>query len=233
MRFTRFVALSLGLALAGPVACTMPGPTGASPAKTARRTPVVFVHGYLLGPSQWTTAINRFKAKGYTDADLMAIKYDYNVSVVDSARTLAQAVDTLRARTGAPKVDIVSHSMGSLVTKQCIIAGGCATKVAHWMSISGVDNGTALELSPGLPSNEDVQGHTPVRQYLQDHWGDLVAQGVKVEVQWAPLDLIVWPSTLSKEPPPAVNKQVSVILNHLTIYLAPGVIDESIRFLGT
>ena len=32
--------------------------------------------------------------------------------------------------------------MGSMVAKTCIIIGGCKGKVAHWETMSGVDNGT-------------------------------------------------------------------------------------------
>jgi triacylglycerol lipase len=251
MRYRPFGALALTLVLVGGVAscanpspiATVSDPTASAPTASApeaaastkpARTPVVFVHGYLENPSMWVAAKVAFKAKGYTDADMVAISYDYNASVVDSAPTLAKAVDALLKSTGAPNVDIVSHSLGSFVTKQCIISDGCKKKVDHWMSISGVDNGTSTELAPGLPSNEDVHGRTPVRQYLQDHWTDLVQQGVAVEVQWSKNDGIVKPPELSKEPAPATDREVDGVppLYHLVIPSDPSVLAETIKFFG-
>jgi triacylglycerol lipase len=226
MRYVRLGSLAVALTVvSGSAACT-----GAAAAPSGR-TPVIFVHGYLEGPANWSVAIARFRTAGYGDAELDAVRYDYVVSVTESAKTLAHEVDAVRARTGAAKVDIVSHSLGSLVTKQCIIADACAGKVAHWMSISGADNGTTVELGD-TPSGDDVHGRSPVRAYLDAHWSDLVAQGVRVEVQWTPFDEIIRPPRNSEEPAPAVNKRVFA-LDHLTIILTPAVIDEAVRFLAS
>jgi triacylglycerol lipase len=243
MRFRRLGALALTLTIAGTTAaCTTPPPP--------KHNPVIFVHGYLLGPANWTTAIAQFTAAGYAPSEIVAIRYDYVVSVIDSAPTLAQAVDEVRARTGAERVDIVSHSLGSLVTKQCILGDApagkpdCHGKVAHWMSLAGVDNGTKVELAiaKGQPSNEDVQGRPPVCQSpcdpapvypkLQSRWNGTVCQGVSVEVQWTPNDEIVKEPERSREPAPAVNLEVHS-LDHISIISDPPVIAETIRFFAS
>jgi len=228
MRYQRLAPLALTVALMGGMmtTCTVP-PSG--------KTPVVFVHGYLMEPWNWQATIAQFKAAGYSDADLFATDYDYTFFVKDSAPTLARDVDALLARTGAAKVDIVSHSLGSFVTKQCIILDGCANKVSHWMSLAGVDNGTEVELvAPWdyVRSNEDVQGRTTAIKDLQDRWCHLVNQGVQVEVQWTPNDLIVRPPNRSEEPAPAVNKPVNS-LDHISITVDPPVVAETIRFFNS
>jgi hypothetical protein len=129
---------------------------------------------------------------------------------------------------------VVSYSLGSLVTRQCIVVDGCRGKVRRWMSIAGVDNGTDVELpsARGTASNEDVQGRTPVIGDLRARWGELVAQGVMVEVQWTPLDGIVVPSDRSTLPPPASNRRVEG-LNHLTMPTDPAVVAETVRFFDS
>jgi hypothetical protein len=227
VRHKLFGALALSLALVGGAAgCTAPP-----------RTPVVFVHGYLIGPGSMGPAVAQFEAAGYPAANVFVFDYfvDQDRSVTVIAPKLAAFVSDVLARTGASRVDVLSHSLGSLVTKQCIIVSGCQDKVSHWMSLAGVDNGTEVELvKPPLhsDSNEDVQGRTPVIANLQSHWCRLVDQGVKVEVQWTPTDGIVVPPERSREPAPAVNLQVAS-LNHITIVGDPPVIAETVRFFGS
>ena len=234
------VALGLGLALmvamtacrgggGGGTTTTMPGGGGGGNG----RAPVVFVHGFGGSASQWSGVMNQFVSRGYSRSQLSAISYNSQVGIETSARTLEAEVNRV-SRNGVIKVDIVSHSMGSMVAKTCIIIGGCKGKVAHWETMSGVDNGTANEIiiARGTRSNEDVQGRTPLRKQLQDSWQDgIVAQGVKVQVHWSPSDGIVVPGSLSQEPPPAINIQTN--LNHMNIYSNSGVIGQVVAFFGT
>jgi triacylglycerol lipase len=197
--------------------------------------PVIFVHGFGSSASQWTGVMNQFRAKGYASSELSAISYNSQVAIATSSQTLSAEVQKVLARTGAPRVDIVSHSMGSMVAKTCIIIGGCKGKVAHWESMSGVDNGTENEIiiARGTRSNEDVQGRTPLRKQLQDGWQDgIVARGVKVQVHWSRNDGIVVPGKTSIEPEPANNIE-KPSLNHLNIYSDAVVIGEVVTFFGT
>jgi triacylglycerol lipase len=200
------------------------------------RNPVVFVHGFGSSATQWTGVIRQFRSRGYaSNVSLTAISYNSSVGIEVSARTLETEVNRVIRVTGSTKVDIVSHSMGSMVAKTCIIIGGCKGKVAHWNTISGVDNGTANEIiiARGTRSNEDVQGRTPLRKQLQDSWQDgIVAQGVKVQVHWSRNDGIVVPGNLSMEPPPAINIEKSS-LNHMSIYSNATVISEIVAFFAT
>jgi triacylglycerol lipase len=239
----RTAAPVLGFVVLATVAgCTRPpggGPgtttTTAGNPSPGGRNPVVFVHGFGSSASQWTGVMNQFRAKGYTSAQLSAISYQSPPAITESAKVLEAEVGRVLARTGAAKVDIVSHSMGSMVAKTCIIVGGCKGKVAHWETMSGVDNGTANEIAiaRGTRSNEDVQGRTPLRKQLQDGWQEgIVAEGVKVQVHWSANDGIVVPGSLSQEPPPAVNI-AKPGLNHLNIYSNAGVIGEVVSFFAS
>ena len=241
-RSRRAGALLAGLLLLAAAGCMRP-PTGGGGTTTTPpggggggngRAPVIFVHGFGGSASQWTGVMNQFRAKGYASSQLSAISYNSQVGIETSAKTLEAEVGRVLARTGAPRVDIVSHSMGSMVAKTCIIIGGCKGKVAHWESMSGVDNGTANEIviARGTRSNEDVQGRTPLRKQLQDGWQEgIVGQGVKVQVHWSRNDGIVVPGNTSVEPAPADNIE-KPNLNHLNIYSNTEVIGEVVTFLG-
>jgi triacylglycerol lipase len=235
--FALLGGLALVVATAG---CMRPGPGTPTTTTTpgggggTGRTPVIFVHGFGSSASQWTGVMSQFRSRGYASTDLSAISYNSQVGIQVSARTLEQEVTRVLARTGAAKVDIVSHSMGSMVAKTCIIIGGCKGRTAHWNTISGVDNGTANEIviARGTASNEDVQGRTPLRKQLQDGWQEgIVAQGVKVQVHWSANDGIVVPGSLSQEPPPARNI-AKPSLNHINIYSNAAVVGEVISFFA-
>lgn len=119
--------------------CQTIRPTGAP----SGRTPVVFVHGWSANETMWDTAVGAFRAAGYTTGDITVLYYDSSLSAESAAATLAAEVDHLRSYTGAAKVDVVSHSFGSMVTRSCIELGACAGKISHWMSLAGADNGTS------------------------------------------------------------------------------------------
>jgi triacylglycerol lipase len=239
-RRTRAAAVLAAL-IAATAACS--GPTGSGTdnvratdnvsATDSSPAPVIFVHGFGLTGASWSGAMGQFQAQGYAASRLSAITYQPAPAIETSAKVLEQEVDKVLAATGASKVDIVSHSQGSMVAKTCIILGRCKGRTAHWESIAGVDNGAnELDAARGMPSNEDVQGRTPLRKLLQDGWQEgIVAQGVKVQVHWSPNDGIV-PDGLSQQPPPAVNIPKPA-LNHVALFLDTAVLGETITFLAT
>jgi triacylglycerol lipase len=211
-------------------ACETIRPTGTA----SGRTPVVFVHGWNGSETLWETAVAQFEAAGYTSGDITVVYYDSGLSAQDASALLATEVDHLRAYTGKSKVDIVSHSYGSMVTRYCVELGSCAGKVNHWMSLAGADNGTAIAglCASFQPSCADMSGQTPTVGQLQAAWNQITTQGVKVEVQWTANDGVIIPATNSKNPAPAVNVEVSSSLGHLDLPTDPGVIAETLAFFG-
>ena len=214
--------------LAGLSACETRRPSGAP----SGRTPVIFVHGWNADEGKWDDAVAEFKSAGYTSGDITVLYYDSSKGAADVASSLADEVDHLRTYTGQQKVDIVSHSYGSMVTKSCIVAGRCAGKVSHWMSLAGADNGTSTaELCTLIQAScRDMTGQTSTIADLQAAWGQISVQNVKVEVQWSSSDGVITPNTNSKLPPPAVNLQVSGSLSHDDMVKNSSVITETINF---
>ncbi len=196
------------------------------------KTPVIFVHGYQESPSMWSAAVTAFEAAGYTAGDITEFGYDTTQAASVVSPLLAAEVTHLEQFTGKPKVDIVSHSFGSMVSRYCIELGGCQGQVARWMSLAGADNGTSIANLCGDNSCKDMNGSTGTIASLQAAWGQMATQGVVVEVQWSPNDGVIIPATSSEEPAPATNVEVSGSLNHLSIPSDPGVLAETIRFLS-
>ena len=115
---------------------------GGSPASAATHDPILFVHGWNSSASTWNTMIGRFQAAGYTSNELMAITYNSNTSNRTIAGQVQTAVNDLRARTGAAKVDIIAHSMGSLSTRSYLKERGGTAFVDDWVSLAGPNHGT-------------------------------------------------------------------------------------------
>lgn len=125
-------------------ACAIDSPTSprfsvAPPA----HTPILFVHGWNASSTTWTTMVSRFKADGWTDAELANWSYDFKQSNATTASIIAKKVDSILAVTGAPQVAIVSHSMGALSARYYIKNLGGGAKVDAWVTLGGPDHGTS------------------------------------------------------------------------------------------
>ena len=110
-------------------------------AQTAQ-DPIVFVHGWNSSASTWNTMIDRFVAAGYPRSSLLAFTYNSNTSNRTIAGQVAAAVDQLKASTGAAKVDIIAHSMGSLSSRSYLKERGGTANVDDWVSLAGPNHGT-------------------------------------------------------------------------------------------
>src|ERR1051325_5947724 len=117
--------------------------TATVPASSSAMEPILFVHGYLESASLWNTMIGRFEKDGYPKSYLSA--YTYNTSQsnkVDAEKEVKSHVESLLKATGASKVDIIAHSMGSLNTRWYIKFDGGESKVDDWVSLGGPNHGT-------------------------------------------------------------------------------------------
>ncbi|WP_106399217.1 esterase/lipase family protein [Actinocorallia populi] len=112
-----------------------------APARAAR-TPVVFVHGYDGGASDWTKAMSVFREGGYSDTELFAYEYDSHGDNRINAQGLAAFVADVLVRTGASQVDVVNHSMGGLVSLWYLGQLDGTAKVRRLASLAGANHGT-------------------------------------------------------------------------------------------
>lgn len=107
--------------------------------------PVVFVHGYGADASHFDSLIARFRSAGYPLSSLFAISYqDPQGSNLESAQELATFVQGVLAQTGAPKIDLVGHSMGAVSARLFLKLHGGAAVVRDFVSLAGANHGALM-----------------------------------------------------------------------------------------
>ncbi|TXS46198.1 alpha/beta fold hydrolase [Streptomyces sp. uw30] len=114
-----------------------------TPANAATHNPVVFVHGLSSSASSWDDWADYFEADGYSSGELDAWSYDWAQSNATTAQQLATEIKNVLARTGASKVDLVVHSMGTLSARYYLKNLGGTSYVDDFVSTAGVNHGTS------------------------------------------------------------------------------------------
>jgi triacylglycerol esterase/lipase EstA (alpha/beta hydrolase family) len=116
-----------------------------APAATSAmaHTPILFVHGWSESESLWSTMIRNFEREGWRREELNNWRYNTSQSNVRTASEVKTKVEEILRRTGAAKVDIVSHSMGGLNTRYYVKNLGGTEKVEKWVSLGGPNHGTS------------------------------------------------------------------------------------------
>jgi triacylglycerol lipase len=166
----------------------------AVPASASAQDPILFVHGWSESSSLWSTMIKNFEKDGYPKSYLSA--YSYNSST--SNKTLAETevkskVEALKKATGASKVDIIAHSMGSLNTRWYIkfVKGG--EDVDDWVSLGGPNHGTeTANFCFSAACTEMRVGSTFLAEL---NAGDETPGTVNYGTWWSPCDEIINPDS--------------------------------------
>jgi len=116
------------------------GPGGELPQLT--HDPILFVHGYLGNSTNWNTMRQRFLDDGWKDYELYAYNYSFTDSNADVAARIRADVNRIIAATGATKVDIIAHSIGSVSSRYYLKNLDGTSKVDAWVSLAGPNHGT-------------------------------------------------------------------------------------------
>jgi pimeloyl-ACP methyl ester carboxylesterase len=123
----------------------------AVPAEPLR--PVVFVHGSAGSAQQFQTQAKRLASNGYPIEIIEAHEYDSpNVAALLPAiyAGLDERIARLLARTGADRVDLLGHSLGTFVSQGYLTSSPArAARVAHYVNLDGR---TAPALPGGVPT---------------------------------------------------------------------------------
>ena len=179
----RFMAVVAAVALCA---------AAAVPATASAQDPILFVHGWSESASLWNTMIGRFEKDGYPKSYLSA--YSYNTSQsnkVDAEKEVASHVESLLKATGASKVDIISHSMGSLNTRWYVKFDGGESKVDDWVSLGGPNHGTeTANFCFSTACTEMRVGSTFLKEL---NAGDETPGEVNYGTWWSPCDEIINP----------------------------------------
>lgn len=164
-----------------------------APASSLAQDPILFVHGWSESASLWNTMIGRFEKDGYPKSYLSA--YSYNTSQsnkVDAEKEVKTRVESLLKTTGATKVDIIAHSMGSLNTRWYIKFLGGESKVDDWVSLGGPNHGT--ETANACSFQVSCQEMQVGSKFLSElNAGDETPGTVNYGTWWSPCDEIINP----------------------------------------
>src|SRR5688572_10526035 len=112
--FVAIVLLATGLVASGLVSSG----AQAHPPRSGDLRPMVFVHGFSGSGHQYETPARRFTSNGYPAAYIEAHEYDSTFMVETRDQVLAgldQRITRLLAETGADKVDLLGHSLGTFL----------------------------------------------------------------------------------------------------------------------
>ncbi|MEM3725763.1 MAG: alpha/beta hydrolase [Candidatus Bathyarchaeia archaeon] len=107
--------------------------------------PIVFVHGGAGSGAQFESQAMRFTSNGYPPNYIAVHEYDSsswsNLTYQQIVWAgLDQLIDSLLAETGADKVDLLGHSLGTSVCQGYLRSSPArAAKVAHYVNIDGAD----------------------------------------------------------------------------------------------
>ncbi|WP_171172174.1 triacylglycerol lipase [Streptomyces sp. I05A-00742] len=158
--------------------------------------PVVFVHGRNAGPGVWGSMREAFTAAGHPGDRLFAWSYDTTRSTNETlGAELSAYVDTVLARTGAKRVDLVAHSLGSLPARWYVKFGEGAGKVGHWASLAGPNHGTSVAYLCAL-WDQGCRDMTPDSYVLRRlNEGDETPGPVRYATWWSSCDEQIKPAT--------------------------------------
>ena len=223
--FRRLVIPLAIIALVGVVAA--PAVAARVRRTSARPDPVLLVHGFRGASGGWHALEASLRAHGYRASEIDAIDYDSDASNVDIARDIAREADALRARTGAPRIDVVTHSMGAISSRYWMDHLGGAAEVAAFVSLAGVNEGTiwaygCYVLTPCremVPTSSVLDGLRSVRATGTTRYG----------AWWSPCDEAIIPRT-NADLPGAHNVETAC-LDHTEMRTDPRVIDQVVQFL--
>lgn len=125
-------------------------------AATAEKTPILFVHGINGSAANFDALKARLVADGWPAARLFAFTFADPAwgCNVDNAATIDQWVDMVLATTGAEKVNVVAHSMGTLSSRYFVKGLGGTGKLARYITLGGMHHGLSSPCAatfPGAP----------------------------------------------------------------------------------
>jgi triacylglycerol lipase len=204
-------------------------PAAAARMKAAPRPdPVLLVHGFNGSSHGWRALIASLEARGYRASEIDAIDYDRDASNLDVARQIAHEAATLRSRTGAARIDVVSHSMGAISSRYYLERLGGAAHVDAWVSLAGVNEGTVWAYGCYFlaPCREMV----PTSSVLGQLDGDPHPGTTRYGAWWSPCDDAIIPRT-NAELPGAFNVETRC-LGHTAVREDPHVLAQVVHFLA-
>jgi len=118
--------------------------------------PIIFVHGFAGSSAQFESQAMRFASNGYPASYITAYEYDSSPGLSPDfppesvLAGIDQHIAAVTDDTGADKVDMVGHSLGTKVMQSYLRSSPeRAARVAHYISIDGFPS---ADLPGGVPT---------------------------------------------------------------------------------
>ncbi|MEM7677084.1 MAG: lipase [Myxococcota bacterium] len=162
------------------------------PDQEISRDPVIFIHGNSDTAKGWRSVIDKFKADGYSDAELYALSYGPGNPALsalqhhskDDLQDVRKFIEAVLEYTGAEKVDVISHSLGVTLTRKALKGGEgldpyagqydlgdpLTDQVDAFVGIAGANQGLSNTRGFGsfLPTGNRVSGLHPDSDFLRN-----------------------------------------------------------------
>jgi pimeloyl-ACP methyl ester carboxylesterase len=190
--------------------------TACQPAPVPGRNPVIIVAGTFSPSFANEILANRLRADGY-DTTIFELPTLGAQDISLTAQALCSEIDVVQAKTGATKVDLVGHSQGGLVARDCVKNYGGNTKVDTLVMLGAPNYGTVLTNLLAALTFGTCLGHTACLQMAIDSpylnalnaGPDVIAPVKYVSIYSAIDELVIPPSNaaLKDEPPTSVAGQ--------------------------
>ena len=107
-------------------------PAAAAPAQAAEPVPIVFVHGYYGSGAQYRTQAMRWASNGFPAERIRAFDYNVDSSGLDAF------IDGVREEFDVDKVNVVAHSLGTIVMFNYLLNATTGAKVANYVAVDGL-----------------------------------------------------------------------------------------------
>jgi pimeloyl-ACP methyl ester carboxylesterase len=140
--------------------------------------PIVFVHGGAGSGAQYASVARRFASNGYPPDRIRTFEYDSSspAAIAAAPARLDTLIDQLRTEYGVERVNLVGHSLGTLVAGNYLSVAARAAKIAHYVGVDGASNPTCGVGDPDLDcmgifrgSSGDVGGRNVYFNNTQSH----------------------------------------------------------------
>ncbi|MGX1503351.1 UNVERIFIED_CONTAM: triacylglycerol lipase [Streptomyces graminofaciens] len=188
--------MTAALAAAGvllAVQAPVPAQASSSSGFVPGSNPVLFVHGYNGGSSNWNTMADRFRADGWPSSHLHQWSYDSGQSNTVTAQQLSSEVERVLAATGATRVDIVSHSMGGLSSRYYLKNLDGTSRTEAWVSLGGPNHGTDSANACFDASCPEMRMGSSFLTALNS--GDETPGSPRYATWWSPCDTVINPDS--------------------------------------
>lgn len=213
--------------LAVTLTLTGPGPDTVRSEVSQGEVPVVLVPGWFDTGRAMAALRIRLLGAGWPSERILAMTFlESTGGNLDHAAELADSIDGLLARSGAPKVDIVAHSMGGLATRAYLREGGA--KVRRVIFLGTPQRGTLAAYAAFGEGRADMLPESPFLAWLDA--GLPVPEGVEALTIRTPLDTHVLPGESATLP--GVPDQVVCCPTHAGLLQSLEVFRIVRRFLA-